>query len=125
MAKKKKRLLNNEKFIGLVLGSIFITIIISVLITTYNEKVDLSKNSRSTVGRVEKVYRIKSRGHFINYSYKVNGVSFKGSQPISNKLILDTIKVGDRFNVEYSSQKHKNSKLILETNIKKTSGNKS
>jgi len=85
----------------------------------------LSKNSKTTLGRIEKVYRIKSRGHFINYSYKVNGVSFKGSQPISNKLNLDTIKVGDRFNVEYSSQKHKNSKLILEARIKKTSGNKS
>ena len=118
MTKKKKRLLDNRKFIALVLGSVFLAIIISVSITTYNDKVDLAKNSKSTVGRIEKIYRIKSRGNYINYSYKVDGVSFKGSQPISNKLKLGSIKVGDRFNLEYSSQEHKNSKLILETRIK-------
>ncbi|PHN06975.1 hypothetical protein CRP01_08420 [Flavilitoribacter nigricans DSM 23189 = NBRC 102662] len=47
-------------------------------------------------------YRIKSRGYFIKYAYKVNGSDYESSESIKQKIEVESFHIGDTLDISVS-----------------------
>ena len=96
------------KLILPTLGSLLlISIILLVLFSWQNEKLDIEENKMFAVGTVIKSHYIKSRGNYIEYEFTHEGVFYRAHQPTGHK-----IQTRQCYLVEYSSKKPNHSRML-------------
>ncbi|KZS38242.1 hypothetical protein AWE51_19595 [Aquimarina aggregata] len=85
-----------------ILVSIILMIFCYGLFHNIQENNELEDSSGLTTGTITKKYRIMNRGYYVNYNYKVKGQFLEGSESVSNKIKINEVSVGDKFEVKYS-----------------------
>ena len=73
------------------------------------------KNSKTTNGTIIEIDKRFKRGFFIKYQFSANNKKISGNQKLTIKR--DSIKIGDKFEVNYSEKKPEYSELIFEKRI--------
>ena len=86
--------------------------------SSYSAKNELAKFPEFTIATIDQKYRIRSRGYYINYIYKVDGQKYRGSKKL-NKIELELVNVGDQFKVVYSGNNPEYSRISFENRIEK------
>lgn len=105
----KKRKIRRPFGIGIVLVSIILLGLFTYgLFLSKIDSIELNENVETTIGKVVKTYRIRSRGYFVVYQFLVDGKVYEDHQPTSEE-----IKNGLCYIVRYSSKSPENCEIIL------------
>jgi|TARA_B110000046_G_scaffold165929_1_gene182529 hypothetical protein len=94
---------------------IFIVSLIGVgFWSSLKEKNELKK-PKSTVGIITEIDERFQRGFFVKYKFEVNGEKYTENQKLTIKK--ESIKIGDKFIVNYSEKKPEYNELDFEKRI--------
>jgi hypothetical protein len=102
---------DNNKLFYTVIFIILSLPIIGYYLSSKDEQ-ELDNNSLYTTGIIIKKYSISKRGSYVRYKYIVNGKVHKNDESVPVTIIKPSlIKLGDMFEVKYSSKDASNSRL--------------
>ncbi len=91
---------SNWKLLGLFIT--LFSLIAFGIISSKNDKRLLSDCSKVTSAVVIDKYRIRSRGHFIRYSFIVNDKEYNRSKSLKKKDEVEFFNIGDTIEIRYS-----------------------
>jgi hypothetical protein len=111
---KEKKKKNRWQFKILIL---FIISLVGIgFWSSLKEKNEL-KNSNITIGTIIEIEERFQRGFFVQYEFKVNGKKYTENQKLTIKK--EFIKIGDKFEINYSEKNPEYSELNFDKKIMK------
>ncbi len=105
---------NNSNNLKMFIWTIFIVVIVLVVMSQYEKKEYLITHPLYTAGTVVSKSKVGKGEQYLDYTYKVNNVTYKGSVPIKFCLeCSDTCcQIGSIVKVRYASGNPSNSDLV-------------
>ena len=73
------------------------------------------KNPKFTIGTITEIEERFQRGFYVQYEFKVSGKKYSENQKLTIKK--ESIKIGDKFEINYSEKEPKYNKLNFEKRI--------
>ncbi len=99
---------------GILIWIIFIAVIVIIVWSQYEKKENRLTDPLFTMGIVTDKSKVAIGEQYLDYTYKVNNITYKGSVPI--KFCLECsdscCKVGSKVKVRYESGDPSNSDLV-------------